>query len=88
MPDVYDLWSGLAALKTLPPFVIALPILIALVFASIADWLERRLSASQEAESQDWVDANVFLANQHQSWNAARTGRPLVPAGDRSRKRV
>lgn len=44
MPDVYDLWSGLAALKTLPPFVIALPILIALVFASIADWLERRLS--------------------------------------------
>jgi hypothetical protein len=44
MPRSHELWDTMAALKTSLPLAIALPILVALMLASIADWLERRLT--------------------------------------------
>ena len=52
MPDVQDLWALASALKTSLAFAIALPILVATVFASIVDWLEGYLARQQSPQGQ------------------------------------
>ena len=86
MPDFHELWDAMAALKASLPFAIALPILVALVFASIADWLERRLTTDQASPSQDWADDAAASASEHRRWRLGRTGRPLLAAADRNRE--
>jgi hypothetical protein len=86
MPDLYDLWEAVSTLKASLPFAIALPILVALVFASIADWLERRLTTDQAAASRDWADSAATSAKQHRRWGFAWRRRSLLTAGDRNRK--
>jgi hypothetical protein len=86
MPGSHELWDTMAALPTSLPFAIALPILVALVLASIADWLERRLTTDQASTSQDLADNTATSANQR--WRHARTGRPLLAPVDRNRERA
>jgi|SRR5215510_10190723 len=50
MFDLHDLKNWMDALKASPPFAVALPILVAIVFASLADWLERYLGMHANAE--------------------------------------
>jgi len=76
MPGSHELWDTMAALKTSLPFAIALPILVALMLASIADWLERRLTRDQAPPLRDWADDTAASANQR--WRHGRTGRPLL----------
>jgi hypothetical protein len=52
MPDVQDLWALADALKTSLPFAVALPILVATVFANIVDWLEGYLTRQQSPQEQ------------------------------------
>ncbi len=52
MPDVQDLWALASALKTSLAFAIALPILVATVFANIVDWLEGYLTRQQSPQGQ------------------------------------
>lgn len=52
MADVQDLWALTSALKTSIPFAIALPILLATVFANIADWLEGYMARQQPPQGQ------------------------------------
>ena len=64
MSHFHDLWHWMAALKTSLPFAIALPILVATVFASIVDWLERYLAADQQTASQHQADDPSASARQ------------------------
>jgi hypothetical protein len=84
MPGSYELWDAMAALHTSLPFAVALPILVALVLASIADWLERRLTTDQASPSQDLADDTAASANQR--WRHGRKGRPLLATVDRNRE--
>ena len=64
MSHFHDLWHWMAALKTSLPFAIALPILVATLFASIVDWLERYLATYQETASQHQADNPSASARQ------------------------
>ena len=69
-----ELWEGIGALRTSLPFAFALPLLVALVFASIVDWIERRLNADLEDADQDEADATDALAYRHQAGASGRRG--------------
>jgi hypothetical protein len=82
MADIQDLWQSLAALKTSIPFVIALPILIATVFASIVDWLEGYLADRQDTPSQYQSDDLDPSVRQRQSGEVSATSRPAFEGGN------
>ena len=86
MPHFQEFWDAMAALKASLPFAIALPILIALVFASIVDRLERRLNVHQDDTSQDWVEDAEPAASEHRNWKLVSTGRALAGSGSRNRE--
>lgn len=58
MPDLQALWIWVTALKGSLPFAIALPILVATVFATVADWVEDYLVRHQP--KQDPTDDAVW----------------------------
>jgi len=47
MLDPQDPWARVSALKASLPFAMALPTLVAIVFAACADWVERYLTGPQ-----------------------------------------
>jgi hypothetical protein len=49
MPILYDLWQWTGELKTSLPFMLALPIVVAMAFATLVDWLERHLEGLPES---------------------------------------
>ena len=52
MSQFQDLWDWMVALKTSLPFAIALPILLATAFATLADWFDHYLATYRHAPSQ------------------------------------
>jgi hypothetical protein len=58
MPSLDDLWQWTGELKTSLPFAMALPIAVAIVFATLVDWLERRLATPPKAASQEPAQAD------------------------------
>src|SRR5262245_48807374 len=78
MFDLHDLQNWMDALKASPPFAVALPILVATVFASLADWLERYLGMHPNAEE----DREHVLSRSEADWRAlvATGGRLFLPA--------
>jgi hypothetical protein len=61
MPDFHDVWNWMGALGASPLFPIALPVLLATAFASLADWVEHRLAGDQSA-SQPYADGDSAAA--------------------------
>lgn len=60
MPDFSDVCAWASALKTSPAFVIALPIAVATLLATIVDWIEVHLTGPQSGE--DGPDAHIESA--------------------------
>jgi hypothetical protein len=73
MLELHDLWSWLGTLKASPLFAIALPILLAKMFASIVDWVEGSLVTDQAIAP---VDGPGAAARQHLS----RRTKPITSA--------
>jgi hypothetical protein len=80
MPDLHALWIWMSALKGSLPFALALPILVATAFATIADWVEDHLVRHQA--SQDQTDDAAW---EHRSGGASRS--EWVVSGDGLRNR-
>jgi hypothetical protein len=77
MPDFQDLWYGINALKTSPLMVIALPMLVATVFASIVDWVESYIGRSQETTSRHLADEACASARQTHSRRVTPNRSPI-----------
>jgi hypothetical protein len=61
MTDLHDLWEMTSALKTSLPFAIALPLLVAIAFATLVDWLERYLLGHQSTQGNTEGDQALRL---------------------------
>jgi hypothetical protein len=72
MPSFNDLWLWMHEFTASPAFVVALPILIARVFASLVDWLEGYVGASPEADPQRRLDSPA--RGEHHNLSGVRAG--------------
>ena len=81
MADFDDLWNWMAALKTSLPFAIALPILLATGFASLADWFEATWPRIGRHRQQWHADEPGAPARQRESREATPSGSPALEAG-------
>ena len=76
MPDFHDVWTWMDALKASPLFPIALPVLLATAFASLADWFEHRLAGYQSA-SQQYADDHSASVREPHSQRATPSRSPV-----------
>jgi hypothetical protein len=86
MLGLHELWDGVGALRTSLPFAFALPLVVALMFAFVVDWIERRLNAGQEREAQDRVEDADSWVGRWGSWKLESTSRPLAKTSDHGRE--
>jgi hypothetical protein len=80
MPDLQDVWLWMNALRASLPFAIALPILVATVFATIVDWIEHHLAEYQETASQH--QTNDRQTNDQRASDASRSRRATSTGWD------
>jgi hypothetical protein len=71
MPSLDDLWQWTSELKASLPFAIALPIAVAIAFATLVDWIERHLTALPTANSQQPAQADWTGMQRHDPSSAA-----------------
>jgi hypothetical protein len=81
MTGAHELSDVLVRLKTSLPFVVALPIIVALVFASIVDWLERRLTAHPETAAEGHRNDAGIVASRPLRWQSAHRRGSLKSVG-------
>ena len=74
----HDLWAWMAALRTSLPFAVALPILLATAFATLADWLEHYLSHYQQTAD----DPRLLAHHRHNLRMAPRRAPVFQHDGD------
>jgi hypothetical protein len=86
MPNLHELSDAMGAVRTSLPFAFALPLLVALAFASVVDWIERRLSKPEEGTAQDPVDARDASPRRSPLWGLEPARQNLIQADGRSHK--
>ena len=76
-----DLWNWMEALKTSPLLPIALPILLATGFATLADWFDDYLATYRQTSAQWHADEPGAPARQRESREATASRSPALEAG-------
>jgi hypothetical protein len=81
MSQFQDLWDWMGALQTSLPFAIALPIILATVFATFADWFDHFLATYRQTPSQCHADEPNMSARQREGRGATPSRSPALKAG-------
>ena len=80
MSQFQDLWDWMAALKTSLPFAIALPILLATAFATLADWVDHYLGTYRQTSSPRPADDPSMSARRRDSSGVTPSRSPVFKA--------
>jgi hypothetical protein len=80
MPEFSDVSQWVTEIKTSVPFAMALPLLVALVLASLVDWIERNLGPHPEEAARRPVEAPEAAGHPHRSLKGAPAGSPVISA--------
>jgi hypothetical protein len=80
MPEFSDVSQWVTEIKTSVPFAMAVPILVALVLASLVDWIERHLGPRPEEAARRPVKPPEAAEHPYRSANGAPAGSPAIGA--------